>query len=611
MADITPIVATAYTPESTTSTSSVFSSLESGVLADGVEYLVFARGGVGGNDTDAKPIGLAALGDTGGSPGDGTQFASVRREGRGLSNHWDSGQFQAFAILTGDGTSRLYTYFRNQLSSDEAFLGAQVLIAIPLDQLTPDEDYFFDQQVGVSDADQVDNIDDTPQAIGGTITFDLPGPTQDWIALGAVNANYSGGSASDAHQAALFVDDAQVGPTWHKEWEDSQDLSHFPFAYLLEDIAAGEHDFELRVSNRQSNAVVGGRRHRMILLRKDAFAQVIEVIDTTGVGTPFSNGSYDESASFMDQAISVGQANRHVLGIAIVSGGNSTTQTTLMELRNETDDVSDSVDAGEYENDSGFDSGRDQVPTMLLYCQQHTSTDPKTISVRYRVDGGTGILGRNPDNSGGIRSNLLLIELATAGTVIQPDPVLFDLVVPNPSVDLGSLAIAPSPALLSLLAPNPSVGLGALAVAPDPVELAFAVPAPAIAQGALILAPDPVLLSLVAASPALDLGQLTIAPSPAILGLAVPEPSVVLQVEVEIAPTPVVLELVVPDVDVALGLVVSPDPVQLILSALGAFRPQPVAVTRGRSRVYAHAGRNRDLSRRGRERRYTTPGGSS
>lgn len=420
MADITPIIATAYTPESTTSTSKVTSSCVTSSLSNGVDYLVLARCGIGGSDNAAIPAVFFEFGNSA-SPGSGnTVIGAVRQEGVGNGNHYDSCQMAVATLVTGDGSSTLFFSF-SASTSDTAYIGSQVIVAVPLSELTAGADYFSD--VNFDGSDEQSGIDNTPVAIGGTITFNLPGPTQDWICLSHVRVFFSASSdASDAMTAALEVDSSQVGPSWFKEAEDSADQSMPAWAYILEDLAAGDHDFEILVSNRDATGNVGSQRHSLVLLRRDALQQVLESVDSTGIAfaSAFSNTTFADGTSVLDQAITVGSANRYVLSIGLISGTASADgSSVLFDLRNETDGVSHSQEAGENQHDGGLDSGMDQCPTLLLGCEQ-LAASAKTYSVRYRVDSNSGVYGRSPADAG-IRSNLILMELATPDAGGDPE----------------------------------------------------------------------------------------------------------------------------------------------------------------------------------------------
>jgi len=415
MALITPIVDRDYTTRSTTSTTDVAVGLETSALANGSDYLIIVRGNVGGSDASALPVGGCSFLDPNtDAPGKGNGIASARLEGRGLGNPWDSGSWFGAAILSGNGVKVLQAYLRTS-ASDTAFIGGQIACAIPLNSYTAGVDYFSDQVLDPSATD-AQTTDDTPVAIGGTITFSLPGPTQDWIIFASVKCEtQTGATNADARSFVLFVDGVQVGPSWHEEFEDTKDTGEFGVCYVLPSLAPGNHDFELRVFNRAANTVVRGLRHKLVLLRAGMFRQVKQVQDSTGLATPFTNTTYSDSIAILDTSIEVEVADTWVLAIATVCGRHTSNQTTLMEIRNKTTGVSDSIDSGNFEN--GWSSGGDLIPTTLVYLRQH-SASAETIAVRARIDavaGGGGLLGRNENNSTGVLSNLVLIELATPG----------------------------------------------------------------------------------------------------------------------------------------------------------------------------------------------------
>ena len=413
---ITPIVVSC-SPESTTSTTFVSTTCESTALADGVDYLVVGRAGVAGSDNAAQPHGLLEFGDSSDPGGElesialtNLEISSVGGQGNGGSAHYSANQIAALALVTGDGSSTLFFSLKSS-ASDTAYIGAMEIVAVPLTGLTPGADYLVDQVIEGESADFQTGISNTPVAIGGVVSIDVPGPTQDWIVLASLMTFWSGAAtATDGRTAAFEIDGVQLGATWLEEYESGFDFGHYTWQ-SIQTLTAGSHTFELLAANRNANAAMGAHRHKVILLRKAALVQALELVDTTGTASGLTNTAYDDTNSFLDQAITPGAADRWVLALASASGGNSTSQSTLMELRDKTAGASLATDSGEAQNDFGIDSGSDQIPTQLVGAKQLSAET--TWSVRYRVSGAsTGNVGRTPDGSSGIRSSLILMELA-------------------------------------------------------------------------------------------------------------------------------------------------------------------------------------------------------
>lgn len=399
MPAITPIVAVQNTVQSTTSTTLVDAACETAALADGVDYCVIFRGNQGGNDTDQ--VGELAL--LFGSD----VIASCGGEGRGLSRNLDGNQTPGFRLVTGDGSKTLKFQHRCLDASDTNFSGSMRIDAIPLTELVAGEDYFH---AGATAATlEVSGIGNT-WTDARSQAFDFPGPTQDWLVFFSTEVAVSvSGADADSASARFQIDGVTVGSEYHQEWEDNRDWHGFAIADVV-NLAAGSHTLRVQVQNRQAQNRVDARRSNFFAIRKDKFEQVVVTVNEAGVSS-FNNATYDDTNAFL-QTLFTPHQSEHVLVIGYTVAGYSTTDVSTLELRNVTDGVSLVTDAGEYENDNGFDTGRDQIPTLLLGSENLTTLTERDYRVRYReLGGGTGAVGRNAANNAGIRSVLIVIGL--------------------------------------------------------------------------------------------------------------------------------------------------------------------------------------------------------
>lgn len=415
-AQITPITCTQNTQQSTTSSGENSANCTTASLTNSTDFLVIYAGNHGNNSTSGIPIHRTRFGASG-TPSDGTEQAFTASEGRGLSNHWDSGGNAGFARATGDGSDAEKLNMTDGLGNTSYF-GAMQVIAVPLnsDFGSEDTDWFYD---GTDSAtEEVSGVGNTWTDIR-SVNFTLPSPTQDWIVLMSVEAHVDGGSATDGAAVRFQVGGTTLGSEYHEEWENNSDFFSFAYAGVVESLASGSTTFRIQGQNRSTASVFDARRSRIWAFRVDQFDQVVETTDTTG-DSGFTGTSASDTESFLTTTYTPNQSE-YVLVLGNVVGGNSTTQTTTMDLRNSTDTTDLQVAAGEYENDNGYDADRDQKLTLLAATESISSA--KQYRIRYYVDGGTGTVGRDPDNTGAVESRLVfwgLTEAVTGNPVLAP-----------------------------------------------------------------------------------------------------------------------------------------------------------------------------------------------
>ena len=392
---ITPITAFQDTPQSGSSALTV-ANAETAPLANGVPYLVIYSGNHGGSDSSAVSELVLEFGTT--------VIARGVGEGRGTSNHWDSGQTAGFYLVVGDGTSTLRFRFRCVTSFDTCYAGSMAIIALPLDLLTEGEDYWYEVRNG--DSWNVTNAPTGSWTDLLTVPFNLP-ETGDYIVLMSGEGRSNNQDPVEAARMRFLANGSVLGSDYHQEREDDRDSHNFMKAQVVS-LPAGSQTFEVECRSR-TDPQADFRRARIVVLRAAAFDQVLQTSDTSG--------AQSTSTSFVDfsglDTTFTPNLPEWVVVLANAVLGSST-QAATAELRDDTAGASYRVNGGEMENDVGFSSGRDQQPTLLAHAAQLAATS--TWKVRYRADpSGTAVIGRNAANTAGIRSDLIVWGLSLPG----------------------------------------------------------------------------------------------------------------------------------------------------------------------------------------------------
>ncbi len=411
---LTPITAFQDLQQSTSSTSLQPANAETSALAAGEDYLLIYSGNHGGSDTSAVSELVLEFGTT--------VIARGVGEGRGFNNHWGGGQTTGFYMVTGDGTSTLRFRFRCVTGGDTCYAGAMAIVAVPLGNLTEGVDYWLEVRNG-----DAWNVTDAPTGswVGLlTGTFSLP-DAGDYLVLMSAEGRTNGGSGtSEAARVRFRADGANLGSAYHQEWEDNRDSYNFAKAQLVT-LGSGSRTFEVDARSR-ANPGADFRRGRIVVLSASSFDQIVQSTDTSGAQTT--------STSFVDfaglDAPYTPNQPEPVVVLANAVLGFSAANTATAELRDDTAGVSYRTDSGEYENDNGFDASRDQQPTLMVHAEQISATT--TWKVRYRATAsGTAAIGRNEDNTAGIRSDLIVWSLSLRGPG-KNDTAWFDF-----GLDLG------------------------------------------------------------------------------------------------------------------------------------------------------------------------------
>ncbi len=136
---------------------------------------------------------------------------------------------------------------------------------------------------------------------------------------------------------------------------------------------------------------------------------MVQSTDTSGASTT-NTGFVDFSG--LDTTYTPNLQEYVVVLANAVMGSSS--EVAVAELRDDTAGVSYRIDSGEAENNNGFSPDRDQQPTLVVHAEQISSSTTWKLRFREALSG-TAVIGRNPDNTTGIRSDLIVWGLSLPG----------------------------------------------------------------------------------------------------------------------------------------------------------------------------------------------------
>jgi len=401
---ITPITAYQDTEQVTMSGTAVSANCTTAALADGIEYFVFYCGNFGGStssNTGALQFNLGS-----------TIIGYAQGEGLSFNFHTSIKQCMGGRKVTGNGTDTLsFSFFAN---SGTVFAGAMAIIAIPLTDLVENTDYWHSgtNSPDFELSDAVSSWEPLRQIT--TTAFDVP-VTGDYLVFPSCEGRptSASGNGGDRTRVRFSIDGSFITagddsvPQFVAEWEDNIDINSITSA-SIQNLTAGEHTLLIEVASLVGQTRSDYRRSNLFVLNMSRFEQHVQTQDTTGASTTSTTFS---DFSGLDQTYTPIQ-NEHVLHIAYLVGAHSTVNTAEIEIRNKTDSTSHCISAGEYNNDNGFDLNKDIIPFLALYSEQYSTA--KSWSTRFKEGGNTGgtaLVGRNRDDSGGIESNFISLGL--------------------------------------------------------------------------------------------------------------------------------------------------------------------------------------------------------
>ena len=237
--------------------------IAAGDLEADTDYLVIYNAGYGGNNSGAEVGARITYGTT--VWGRSVDEGSSGGDPQALRAHMLSG----FAVIPGTGTDELRIKHTHANSNRTSYIKGKSIIAVPLDQLVEDSDYFVSQH----NSDTIEGSDGSgsPSTIR-SVTFDLP-DAGDYLVLASMEATMTDGSSSGGSLMRLRIDGITQKMEWEKEWETNNQSQNFAYA-RIHNLSAGENTFELQGGVAQGSKTASFRRSRIIVIRAAAYDQM-------------------------------------------------------------------------------------------------------------------------------------------------------------------------------------------------------------------------------------------------------------------------------------------------------------------------------------------------
>jgi len=359
---ITPISSFSNTQESTSSTSLVNSDvfIAGSNLENGIDYLILCSAAYGANSTSHISQAAVTYG--------GVTIASGSDEGSssGSPEAMRSASLHGFYVLTGDGSSDLRIQWCS-ITGGIAYIKGKSLIAIPLEDLTESEDFWFVQQNG--DDAEVTTTESFVDLL--TMTVNLP-EDGDYLVLMSAEGWTPSGSNSDGEQFRAVINTVVQKLPMAKEWED--DRASRSFSYVeVKNISAGNNTFEIEVGSAQGTASKSFRRGRIVVIKTRAFDQIISASEDSDITTTANHPAFD---NFITQSYTPNQQEYVVIMGNTWSNQGQNYRSVIARLEN----VTDNTYFSDFISDDSKDINIDRAMLTVFGAEEISS--PKTYALQ-------------------------------------------------------------------------------------------------------------------------------------------------------------------------------------------------------------------------------------
>ncbi len=281
-ASIVPLTSFSNTQQSTASTTLQNSDvvISGSSLQNGVDYLILYSVSYGGNSTSEDPVVSVMYGST--------TIANGADEGSssGTPEAMRVGSLEGYYILTGDGVSDLRIQYRSTRGGT-CYIAGKSLIAIPLEQLTLNQDYWFATQNG--DAAVMSTTSAFSDLLSTNLNLTESG---DYLVLASAEGWTPSGSTSNGEAFRFQVNSTIQKATMAKEWENNAARRSFSYA-RIHTLNAGVNNFVIQGGPAQGTASKSFRRGRIIVIKANTFDQMVSAVQNSDVTTTANHPTYD------------------------------------------------------------------------------------------------------------------------------------------------------------------------------------------------------------------------------------------------------------------------------------------------------------------------------
>ncbi len=276
------------TEESTTSSTwaDTAVSIAGSSLLDGVDYLVLYTASIGGSTVSAVPFARLQFGSTVIANVGGTGSSS------GTPNHCRSICISGYYIITGNGLDSLQ-FQKARTVIGTGYIGGQSIIAIPLDDLVENTDYFQTTQNG--DTAVITSTSTTGQN-QDLISLVKTTEAADYLVL--ASGEILAGNAVGAN-AKIRLDIDGGNKKIDMLCNDNINQHYAGWSYAkIHTFTAASHNIAIEgQANGSGSAVRSWRRGRIILIKIASFDQLVSTSDNTvdTVGTNWTSTEVSNS----------------------------------------------------------------------------------------------------------------------------------------------------------------------------------------------------------------------------------------------------------------------------------------------------------------------------
>lgn len=369
MTQITPLSSFSNTEETSISSTRADTavSIAGSSLLNNVKYLVIYTCGFGASDITSEPEPQVEFGST--------IIAHVGSEcsSSGGVNHGRGKNLCGFHIITGNGSDGLKITKRRSHGSGTTYYGGLGLIAIPLDDLTEDDDYFQTTQNG--DAAEL-SLNNNPTATGDLLSLTKTLEATDYLILASCEVQPTSDDANNDTKTNIDIDGTDQKEDQYNISNASMANHFLSFSYArIHTFTAASHTIKIEAEALGSDTKNRAwRRGRIILIKKDIFDQMVSTTDDTSdtVGVNYSTFEDDNSHTYTPNQ----QEHVVVLGNAMQSTKQNFRSTYFFLLNND-----DSTEFSKYIGCDYLGQNTSEVQSILVAGTEQISAE-KTYKIR-------------------------------------------------------------------------------------------------------------------------------------------------------------------------------------------------------------------------------------
>jgi hypothetical protein len=345
-------------------------SISGASLVNGRKYLVLYAISYGGNDTTSESEVIVLHGST------------VIARGRDENNYGGSPSPTSMSgynlcgsyVITGDGANGLKIQYRTDRTADTAYIKGSTLIAIPLNDLTENTDYFYAQQNG--DAAAATTTNSIVAVLTDTFTLQEAG---DYLVLASCEGTMSsgGGSTEGWGMGFSITGVGAQKQEMFREWEDHDASISFSYA-RVHTLSSGDKTLSVWGDYGQgTTAVREFRRGRIFLFNLSSFDQTVDSFDDTETEV---SSSYDTWTDLITHTDYTPAQTEYVLVIGNVFGRHTHTgrRAVMARIQNTTD----ATEFCDFSSGTNHDENFDRLTLTPIGCEQLTGLVPKTYKLQ-------------------------------------------------------------------------------------------------------------------------------------------------------------------------------------------------------------------------------------